>query len=514
MSSTNSNVVFKNYSNNQMMLLPPSLEDLIIDNHPVKVVNQVIDQIDIDPLLKKYKGGGTSSFHPRMMLKILVYAYINNVYSSRKIEAAVKENIHFMWLAGMNRPDHNTINRFRSERLKEVLKQLFAQVVLLLNQEGLLDIKDIYTDGTKIEANANKYSFVWGKSIQTGRERIGKQLQEIWDYAQEVAKDELSDREPVSFEEIDSKKVAQAIDEINEVLKDKPVDKKVRQKIRTAKKNWPAQLDKYKKSEEILNNERNSYSKTDPDATFMRMKEDHMRNGQLKPGYNVQVSSSNQYIVNYSIHPNPNDTKTLIPHIQAHQTLYNELPSCITADAGYGSEMNYMFSEINAIEAYVKYNMFDKEQRKKKDDKHPFTRDSLYYNPEHDYFICPMGQKMKFAGLKLQETEAGYRQETKAYQATNCEGCPLRGVCHQAKENRRIEVNYNLERLKQKARSLLTSEVGIQKRKKRVVDTEPVFGNIKQNKGFRRFTLRGKKKVEIEWGLLAMAHNLKKKAMI
>jgi transposase len=273
------------------MLFPPNLEDLIIENHPVKVINQVIDQINLDPLLKKYKGGGTSSFHPRMMLKVIVYAYLNNVYSSRKIESAVRENIHFMWLAGMNRPDHNTINRFRSERLKEVLKQLFAQVVIMLNNEGFLDIKDIYTDGTKIEANANRYTFVWGKAIQTSKERIGKQLQDIWDYTQQVAKEELLDREPISFEQIDSKKVAEAIEQINEVLQDKPIDKKVKQKLNYAKRNWPEKLEQYEQAEQILNKERNSYSKTDKDATFMRMKEDYMQNGQLKPGYNVQVSS-------------------------------------------------------------------------------------------------------------------------------------------------------------------------------------------------------------------------------
>ncbi len=495
------------------MLLPPSLEDLISENHPVRVINEVIEQINIDPLIKKYKGGGTSSFHPRMMLKVLVYAYINNVYSSRKIESAVKENIHFMWLAGMSTPDHNTINRFRGERLKEVLKQLFAQVVLMLNQEGFLDIKDIYTDGTKIEANANKYTFVWGKAIQTSKERINKQLKEIWQYTQEVAKAELSDKEPISFEPIDSQKVSQTIDHINEILKDKPIDKKVKQKLNYAKRNWPAKLDQYEQSEEVLNNERNSYSKTDKDATFMRMKEDHMQNGQLKPGYNVQVSSSNQFIVNYTLHPNPNDTKTLPSHLLAHQTIYNQLPSSLTADAGYGSEENYEMLEKNNIEAYVKYNLFDKQQKAIKNDKQPFSKDKLYYNTEHNYYICPMGQRMENVGKKSQKSETGFTQQLSIYQATNCEGCPLRSQCHKAKGNRKIEVNHNLDRLRKKARNLLTSETGVNKRKKRVVDTEPVFANIKQNKKFRRFMLRGMEKVEIEWGLIALAHNLSKRAV-
>ncbi|MEQ8648100.1 MAG: transposase, partial [Cyclobacteriaceae bacterium] len=157
------------------MLLPPSLEELIEENHPVRVVNDVIDRINIEPLLKQYKPGGTSVYHPRMLLKVLVYGYLSNIYSSRKMEAALKENVHFMWLSAMNRPDHNTIARFRSERLKDALRQVFGQVVELLVEEGLVSIKHIYTDGTKIESSANKYTFVWGRAIKTSKERIAKQ---------------------------------------------------------------------------------------------------------------------------------------------------------------------------------------------------------------------------------------------------------------------------------------------------------------------------------------------------
>jgi transposase len=189
-------VVFKTYTQTQAMLLPPSLEELIAADHPVRIVNQVLDKIDIEPLLKKYTGGGAGSFHPRMLLKVLVFAYINNIYSSRKIEAALKENIHYMWLSGMNQPDHNTINRFRSERLKEVLRQVFTQVVLLLSEEGLLNIKELYTDGTKIEASANRYTFVWGKAIKASKERIKKQLDELWQYAQNIAAEELPYTDP------------------------------------------------------------------------------------------------------------------------------------------------------------------------------------------------------------------------------------------------------------------------------------------------------------------------------
>ncbi len=154
------------------MMLPPSLEELIDKNHPVRIVNQIIERIDIDPLLSKFKGGGTSSYHPRMLLKVLIYAYVNNTYSSRRMEAALKENIHFMWLAGMNKPDHNTINRFRSDRLKDVLKTVFGKVVELLVEAGHLDLKEIYTDGTKLEGASQSLHLCMGQCHQHSKARM------------------------------------------------------------------------------------------------------------------------------------------------------------------------------------------------------------------------------------------------------------------------------------------------------------------------------------------------------
>src|SRR5882672_5221483 len=201
MTKSKRSVAFKVYMQHQAMLLPPSLDELIAADHPVRIVNQVLEKIDIEPLLKKYTGGGSSSFHPRMLLKVLVFAYINNVYSSRKIEAALKENIHFMWLSGMSQPDHNTINRFRSDRLKEPLRKIFVQVVELLATEGLLSLKELYTDGTKIEASANRYTFVWGKAIKTNKAKMKQQLDELWKYAQAVASSELDDTDPSGFDD-------------------------------------------------------------------------------------------------------------------------------------------------------------------------------------------------------------------------------------------------------------------------------------------------------------------------
>ena len=500
--------IFKEYAQHQMVLLPPSLEELIDKNHPVRVVNDVIEHINIDVLLKKYKGGGKTSFHPRMLLKVVVYAYLSNVYSSRKMEAALKENIHFMWLSGMQQPDHNTINRFRSERLKEVVKKIFAEVVGMLVESGHVSLKEVYTDGTKIEANANRYTFVWGNAIKTNKAKMEAALSQLWMYAESVASEELKDQTPTTFTPISSEHVKKTIDKIDEALKDKPITKKAKQKLDYARKNFSDRVTKYQAQEKILA-ARNSYSKTDPDATFMRMKEDHMRNGQLKPGYNVQLSTCDQYILCYSLHQNPTDTLTLSSHLAQFQSLHNTLPQTLIADAGYGSEENYSLLEEKNIDPFVKYNYFDREQHHP--DENPFHQENLFYNHHKDCYYCPMGQPLTRISDKKSKTKSGYLQTYARYQAQRCDGCPLRGSCHKSKNNRIIEVNYTLKRHKQKAKENLLSEQGVRHRLKRCHDTEPVFANIKHNKGFKRFMLRSLPKVEIETALLAIAHNLKKK---
>lgn len=291
---------------------------------------------------------------------------------------------------------------------------------------------------------------------------------------------------------------------------EKKVPKKVKQKLNYARKNWPDKLREYQEKESILG-KRGSFSKTDQDATFMRMKEDHMKNGQLKPGYNLQISTSGQYILHYSLHQSTTDYSTLIPHLEGFKQAYKTLPEELTADAGYGSEENYMFLEKTGIEAFVKYNTFDiTKKRKKTEFKYPFRSENLHYSSNEDVFYCPMGQKMKFVGNGKRTTTTGFVQQVKRYRATRCQGCPLRGVCYRGKGNRTIEINFNVRRLRAKSKQNLESEKGIAHRKKRPVDVEPVFGHIKHNRGFRRFMLRGIENVQIESGLLAIAHNLLK----
>lgn len=509
MKKTPKTPAFKPYDQHQMFLFPPSIEDMIPQNHPVRLLNMIFDKLNYRSLFARYPGGGTSSYNPAMLVKVLVYAYLNNIYSSRRIEALLKENIHFMWLSGMQQPDHNTINRFRKEKLRRAFKDIFIQVVQLLMEQQVVSIKEVYLDGTKLEANAHKYSFVWGNAIKTSEGRIIKQLNAMWDYIQEQTVEADREEFPLSLGEIDAGRVEETIKEINRRLAGAPeeVPKKLKQKLKYAEKMWPEKFRQYSKHKEILGT-RKSYSKTDPDATFMRMKEDHMKNSELKAGYNVGVATNNGIVIEYGIYQSSTDTTTLPDMVEGIQESYPESPEFLIADAGYGSEENYTFLQQAGIKGVIKHGRYDSKKKRLK--KRPFESDALYYNPEKDCVICPMGQTMERAGTRTRKTDNGFTLELSLYKAVNCEGCPVRGICHRGTGERVVELSHRGRDLRKQAEELLTSEEGAKLYAKRKTDVEPVFGNIKQNKKFRRFTLRGLEGVWIEFGLVALSHNLGK----
>ena len=512
-------VTFKPYAQHQGLLFMPSLEEMVPTDHLVRLVSRAIDGMQLDTLLNAYSGGGASSYHPKMLLKVLVYGYTDRLYSSRRLEKATRENVNFMWLTGMQTPDHNTINRFRKGQLKDTVKDVFAAVLLMLVEEGLVRLEDYYLDGTKIESAANRYTFVWAKSVSGHK---GKLLAKINALLEQIEGE--NDREEAAAESkgkagdsglrvADSARLAQTIADLNEQLKERlPKDKGLRRKMKELQDKHLDKLRDYEEQESKLDG-RNSYSKTDEDATFMRMKEDHMQNGQLKPGYNLQIGTEEQFIVNYTLHQSANDMPVLKDHLEDTKAQLAEIglpmPKRVTADAGYGSEENYDYLESQGIENYVKYPGFYQEQRPNIQND-PFRTENLYYNAQQDYFVCPMGQHLTYRYTSKITSKNGYPSSVRIYQAQRCQGCPLRGACHQAKTNRIIQVNPNLQRHKEKARQNLWSIPGIYRRKKRAIEVEPVFGQIKWNRGFKRFLLRGLPKITAEFGLVAIAHNLKK----
>lgn len=494
-------------------LFPENLFDRIGEKHPVRLVDQVVDQLNIDSILNDYKGGGTSSYHPKMLLKVLFYAYLSNIYSCRKIAKALEENIHFIWLSGNSKPDFRTINHFRSFRLKGKIQKLFAELVRLLHGLGYLSLKLQYIDGTKIESSANRYSFVWKGSVEKYKEKLDHKIHSV---LREIETHIKADKKDLNREElgkeIDSRELSGKIEELNRRLSEESKEeaKTVKKKFEKLEKDYLPRLKKYEKQLKLLG-ERKSYSKTDTDATFMRLKDDHMKNGQLKAAYNVQISTENQFISHYSLHQCSTDTTTVEKHLEGFKGQYKVQSKEVVADAGYGSEENYEWMKKEGIKAYVKYNYFHQEE-KPKHKNNPFLSGNLFYNKEKDFLVCPMGQRMERVGEGKRISANNYVSQVSYYKAKNCRGCPLRSLCHKGKAERIIEINHRLNELREEAKTLLNSDEGKRHRSKRPVEVEAVFGQLKSNNKFNRFTLRGLEKTNIEFGLMAIGHNLRKMA--
>ena len=501
-------LAIKSDNRKQNLLLPPSLDELVPENHMVRVVDAVIDRLDISDILSTYRGGGSSAFNPKMMLKVLVFAYLSNVYSSRRIEDLLRRDIYFMWLAGMKRPDFRTINYYRGKRLKEGFDAVFTQVVRLLHEEGFVSLKVQYIDGTKIESVANKYTFVWRGSVEKYDARLKAKTEAL--LRQIEQNHAIENQENPAAEELTADEVAERVGRIREKIDADNLSKEERNALKQIETDAVPRMNRYKEQLETMGS-RNSYSKTDPAATFMRMKEDAMLNGQLKPGYNVQISTENQFITNFGIYQRPADTLTMISYLESFRTRYGMQSEEIVADSGYGSEENYEYMFRNGMTPYVKYNMFHVEQRRGYRN-NPFRVSNLFYNPQDDFYVCPMGQKMKFIRQEKRYTASGYQQTVSVYRASRCEGCPLRGQCHKSKRDRQIEVNHTLDDYKARARELLTSEHGLKHRSNRPIEPEAVFGQIKECGRFRRLRLKGLTGAKIDFGLKALAHNLRKLA--
>lgn len=517
-----SQVVFKEYNQNQLML-PMDIESLIPTNHMVRVINNAIDSMKLEPLFAKYPGGGRSSFHPVMMTKLIVYAYADKVYSSRKIEKAARENIMYMWLCGNNTPDFKTINTFRGKRMKDIILDVFSEIIELLIEQKYINLQNYFLDGTKIEANANKYSWVWGKSTKRYKEKLKEKCRELFVAAELINKEENDSYGDNNLEElgedrpIDSQAIEEAVKRIDQKLAEKPRDKGLIKAKKIIEKDYLPRMQKYEKQEQVLA-ERNSYSKTDTDATFMRMKEDHMKNGQLKPGYNVQIGTENQFIVGYSIHQQTVDTSCLKSHIEELQSQLNgKLPENVVADAGYGSEENYEYLSTKHINSYIKYNTFHKEASRKWKKDQTKVQNWLYIEGNDEY-LCINGKYLSFIYEATKLSKNGYRSLVRVYESEDCSNCPYRQLCMKQSKNpeadKKIYINRRANELRAQARENLTGEYGKRMRSLRPIEVESVFGNIKGNFGVRRFMLKGLEKIKLEWGLYSIAHNMRKLATI
>ena len=501
--------LFKPYNQNQQMLLPPDLHELIPGNHMVRMVSKLIDEMDIKPLIESYKGGGTTSYSPKMLLKLWIYAYICHIYTSRKLQKALFENIYFMWLAGQSQPDFRTLQNFRL-RLKTSIEEIFASLLKHLIDEGYIKVEHYFVDGTKIRADARRHSYVWKKNTQRYyaqlQDKIKEFLKEI-DAANEAEEEEYGDRDLEEMGEesnVSSERLQEIARELERKLDKEPEKKK---KLGKAKRkitnDYLPKLKKYERQKQDLG-KRNSFSKTDTDATFFRFKNDD-----LLPAYNILAGTESQFVLNWSVHQHPTDTVSFIPHMEKYRGMNIKKPEACIGDSGFGSEENYHYLQKQNINSYLKYNTFHRDL-KGKGPKNPFHRDNFTYNPDDDSYQCPEGRRLPFKETQQDKTDNGYLMQYEVYQCEDCSGCVFAKECKKTEGGRTLRRRVLLDNYRRKAFENLTSVEGERLRKNRNIDVESVFGHIKHNMGYKRFKMRGLSKVNIEMGLICIAHNIMK----
>ncbi len=508
-------------TNGFQLVMPLDCEVNIEKNAPVRLLNAVMERMDYSKLYAAYSRLGRIEYSPKILLKIMVYGYMRKQISSRALEACCRENLHFIYLLeGQRAPDHNTINRFRKNILtQEAGQDILCQLVVLLHERGLLSLEAAFIDGTKIEANANKYSFVWKKATAKKTEKLLKKIH-----------DEL----PAKLKEVG---IRFHVPEKIAVRQLKKLWKRIHARIKTdgielvsgrgkrktrlqRLSEWVdeclAKLKQYTNDIHICGN-RNSYSKTDHDATFMHMKEDYMRNGQLKPGYNVNVATCSDFIIGSYISSDRNDVHTLIPFMEQLQKNYaGRNIGSVVVDSGYESEENYCWFEAHPeTELYVKPSNHEAaKHRKYRTD--ISRRENMAYNAQTDIYTCANGKLLQKTQEKKTHTASGLEITTSVYECGECDGCPLKEKCIRAcgskkpleERHKVIYVSKRFAEQRQAMEAKISSPKGCLLRVNRSIQAEGNFAYVKQDLDFRRFLLRGSTKVAAEWLLFSLALNI------
>lgn len=491
------------------LILPLQIEILIPKDDSVRLLSQIMEELDYSDLYKAYSHKGrNSAVSPKTLFKIIVYGYMNQIYTSRELERACQRDINFMWLLeGSKAPDHNTLARFRSERMSGAAEGLFYELVKLLKTHKEIHGENLFVDGTKLEANANKYSFVWKKSTIKHHEKLNIKIEEAIQAINQAFQLKYCTETPLEeiLKDLHKKKEQENITFVSGIGKRKSTLQKSIEEL----EELSVRQGKYQYYEETFQG-RNSFSKTDPDATFMQMKEDHMKNAQLKPGYNVQIGVEAEYIVGVDISQERSDSLTLIPLLERIKThMDGAKHTNIIADAGYESEENYLYLKRSNQISYIKPANYD-QSKTKKYRSNRYLRGNMEYDEAADEYTCPNHKKIKYVGMKTRKSKSGHESQVTVYECEDCGDCPDKARCTRAKGNRQLEVSKTFQVQREYSLKNITSEQGILLRINRSIQVEGAFGVIKEDYGFRRFLLRGKQKVMTEFLLMAIAYNINK----
>ncbi|MDD6958146.1 MAG: IS1182 family transposase [Dialister sp.] len=503
----------KTYTPRQLVL-PLNYGISLEQDRLVCIVDALLERLDYSALQHLYSVKGRNpKVPPKILFKVMVFAAAQGVYSLRSISEQCRVNIEYMWLLeGYPAPSHMTFGRFFHRIPIEVLRHLFAQFVHQLSLLDSVDFTEWYIDGTKMEANANRYTFVWRKRVEKGIAKLKEKRRQIQE--QMLA---FTGMDTFTLDDDELLRSAADVCQGNGITfvqgsgHRKTVEQKLFEEvaaIREKQQEYDAHL--------TILGTRNSYSKTDPDATFMRMKEDHMKNGQLKPAYNLQLAVQSEYIIGLGLFLNPTDTRTLIPFLTALESEYGRLADHIVADAGYDSEENMDWIEKKGSTVCIKPREYEyrKTSAFKKKIGH---RSNMAYDADSDTYTCAKGRKLHFITEKKQRDRAsGYEQTVRIYQCENCQYCGKRNQCQPTRtgkkptQNKMVQYNPYYQSLLDRDYDFIHSEKGIQLRINRSIQIEGAFGTVKGNYEYRRVRHKGKESVEKELLFMAFGFNLRK----
>jgi transposase len=504
---------YTQYGEYYQLVLPLNIEMLIPNDDSVRLLSQILEGLNYRKLYKAYSSNGRKpKVSPRVLFKILTYAYMNNIYSSRKIETACRRDINFMWLLeGEPVPDHSTIARFRKEYLAGAVEDLFYQMVQYLHELGEVKFENIFLDGTKIEANANRYTFVWKKVVDKNEAKMFEKIKSCTDELNltymtnfTISKEHTVDDLCKILKYLEENQKENNVEFVQGIGKRKSKLQKFTETLQEFKE----RQEKYDTHHQLFEG-RNSYSKTDSDATFMHMKDDHMRNAQLKPAYNVQIGVESEYVTGAGIFQDRSDTATMIPFLKDMESNLGNRYKNVIADSGYESEENYLYLEEKEQEYYIKPQTY--EICKKKSFKNDISRrENMIYDVEKDEYTCHNGKQLKQIGITHRTSATGYRSEITMYECEDCSNCPYKEKCTKAHGNRRMGVSKTFVEKRGKSYENIMTEKGILFRVNRSIQVEGAFGVLKNDYSFNRFLTRGRNSVKTEFLLLCFGYNVNK----
>jgi len=475
-------------------------EIYVKDDVKLRLVKNIIERMDLSELKKVYSSFGRKpTVNPVTMLQIIIFCYSEGIFSSRNIEKSCKYDLRIKYLLdGENPPDHSTINRFR-QKIVELAPNLLNQMIQILIEENQIDLSSIYIDGTKIEAYANRYSFVWRGSIEKWQEKLRVKIIKHFNLNRELTPSQVLAVVRIAFNQISTECTENKINFVHGQGKRKHQLQRDYEKL----KDWKNKLESYRKHLEIMGEHRNSYSKTDHDASFMRMKEDHMKNGQLKPAYNIQLASSSGFIIGENVSHHPSDMYTLKPFLNKLLKNHPDKLNKIVADSGYESEENYVFLAENKLTSYIKPTNYEQLKTRKYKKEEEF-RNSLRYDKTSDKYISKEGKEFIRCTDRYRKRKSGYTTTSKVYRCFNWN--------KDGQKTKGIYIAEIFQKYRKESLENISSDQGIEERINRSIQAEGAFSKIKSGLNYNRFHHRGKSNIISEICLLSMALNLNKLA--